>query len=140
MPGDWMPQRETGISQIDSEHHELVAAAEALGAALVTSSEGEVARTLEGFTGSVLKRFESEERWMRMNRFPLAREHVVKHDQFIARLAAMSKDFGEEGVSAVLKLRLRNALAWLEDHIEDDDRNVGRQHETITRIAAATAA
>jgi hemerythrin len=140
VPGTWKPHLETGITDIDTQHRELVDAIGALGAALAATEEEGTARTLECLTGYVLVHFEAEERWMRENRFPLLKEHIAKHDQFITRVVAMSKDHSEEGTSAVLKLRLRNALAWLEDHIEDDDRDLGKHASASARAGAAPRA
>jgi hemerythrin len=137
--GTWKPRLETGISDIDRQHRELVEAIGALGASLASTDEEGAARTLETLTGYVLVHFEAEERWMRENRFPLLKEHIAKHDQFITRVVAMTKDHSEEGTSAVLKLRLRNALAWLEDHIEDDDRDLGKHVAAKTRAAPTGA-
>lgn len=139
MSGSWKPRLETGIAEIDRQHRELVDAIGALGASLASTDEGGAERTLECLTGYVLVHFEAEERWMRENRFPLLKEHIAKHDRFITRVVAMSKDHSEEGTSAVLKLRLRNALAWLEDHIEDDDRDLGKHVAARARAAAAGA-
>jgi hemerythrin len=133
----WKTHLETGITDIDRQHRELVDAIGALGAALASTDEEGAARTLECLTGYVLVHFEAEERWMREHRFPLLREHIAKHDQFITRLVAMTKDHVEAGTTAVLKLRLRNALAWLEDHIEDEDRDLGKHGAAKARAVAA---
>jgi hemerythrin len=137
--GSWKSHLEIGIPDIDAQHRELVEAIGALSAALAASHEDAVARTIECLTGYVLVHFEAEERWMRENRFPLVREHIAKHDQFVTRVVAMNKDYTEEGTSAVLKLRLRNALAWLEAHIEDDDRDFRRHVGASARPAPCAA-
>lgn len=126
MAGSWKSDLETGIADVDKQHKDLVDAIGALGAALAANDEQAASRILTCLTGYILVHFEAEERWMRANGFPLVREHIAKHDQFVARVVAMTKDHAEEGMSAVLKLRLRNALSWLEEHIEDDDQDLTR--------------
>jgi hemerythrin len=126
MPGGWKAHLETGIPEVDKQHQEITDAIGALGAALACADGEGAAHALDCLRQYVLVHFEAEERWMRANRFPLLREHVAKHDQFITRVVALSRDHAEEGPTAVLRLRLRNALAWLEAHIEDDDRDLAR--------------
>jgi len=138
MAGSWNPKLETGIPDVDEQHRELVDAMGALAAALAISDEAAVRNTLECLTHYALVHFEEEERWMRANQFSLLREHVAKHDQFITRVAAMTKDHAEEGTTAVLRLRLQNALSWLEAHIADEDRDLAKHAAAVHRATAAT--
>jgi hemerythrin len=63
---------------------------------------------------------------MRESRYPRLREHVTKHDQLVARLVSLTRDHAEDGSSPLLALRVRNALAWLQDHTEEEDRKLAR--------------
>jgi hemerythrin len=129
--GTWGPHLEIGVPEIDAQHREIVEAARDLVAALTMAQGDAAAGTLEVLAHHVLVHFETEERWMRETRYPRLREHVAKHDQFVARLVALAKDHAAAGGSSVLALRLRNALAWLEDHTEEDDRKLARHVATV---------
>jgi hemerythrin len=137
VPATWGPHLEIGVPEIDAQHREVVEAALDLVAAL-SMAQGDVAdRILEVLAHHVLVHFETEERWMRQTRYPRVREHVAKHDLFIARLVALEKDHAAAGGSPVLALRLRNALAWLEDHTEDEDRRLARHVRAVAGVLGA---
>lgn len=139
MPATWEPRLAIGVPEIDAQHREIVETAAALEAALATSAEA-ATLTLEILARYVLVHFETEERWMRSTRYPRLREHVALHDQFIARLVAMTRDHEEGGACSVLLLRLRNALAWLEDHISEDDRRLGMHAAAAVRTGRGAPA
>jgi hemerythrin-like metal-binding protein len=126
MRGTFGPQHELGVPEIDGQHRDIIATALDLVAALSISGEASVAPTLEVLSRYVLVHFEAEERWMRRAGYPRYGEHVARHDQLVARVVAMTRDHAQAGASAVLALRLRNAVAWLEDHIDEDDRKLAR--------------
>jgi hemerythrin-like metal-binding protein len=139
MASNWGPHLRTGISEIDAQHEELFRVASTMSERLAVVGEVDsTAETLEWLTEFALRHFELEERWMRQNRFRLLREHVEKHDRFLAQLAAMINDLRDNGASAVLKLRLRNALASLEAHVEDDDRGFAK-HKAASHQTGAYA-
>lgn len=126
MAATWGAHLEIGVPEIDAQHRDIIAGAKELEAALVSADPEATARTLEHLAHDVLVHFETEERWMRRCRYPGRLEHVRRHDEFVERLLAMGRDRAESGPSAVLRLRLRNALAWLEEHIDGEDRLLGR--------------
>jgi hemerythrin len=134
----WGPHLEIGVPAIDAQHREIVETALDLVAALTIAETASVARILEVLAQHVLVHFETEERWMRESRYPRLRDHVAKHDQLVARLVALTRDHAEAGPSPLLALRVRNALAWLQDHTEEDDRKLARHVGVVASNGAAT--
>jgi hemerythrin len=116
------PDLETGIAEIDAQHRAIFGTLQNLDTALALGDEDSPNIALRILSRYVLDHFETEERWMRRTAYPRIREHMAKHDNFVAALVAMTNEHAGAGASAVLALRLRNALSWLRDHIESEDQ------------------
>lgn len=125
MASTFGPHLEIGVAEIDAQHREIVATALDLAAALAISGSA-AGPALEVLTRYVLVHFEAEERWMREVGYPRYADHVAHHDQLVGRLVALTRDHDRSGPSPVLSLRLRNAVGWLEDHIDEEDRRLAR--------------
>jgi hemerythrin-like metal-binding protein len=108
------------------KHQELIERVAAANEALRRGEQEAVAPALEFLADRVLGTFEAEEGWMRRIRYPRYDLHVSKHDEFVGRLLSMVSEQESTGATSLLSLRLRMALGWLEDHVEEEDAELGK--------------
>lgn len=136
MPTTFGPDLEIGVPDIDAQHREIFDALRTLDAALAAPDDEAEDVALTVLSRYVFAHFETEERWMRQTAYPRTREHVSKHDEFAARLVAMTEERDEGGGTALLALRIRSAIAWVRDHIQGEDQLLGRHLEPRRHAAA----
>ena len=119
----------TGVPTLDTEHQDLVAAINRLEQAEETGDLQEVIVHLKSFRDDLALHFASEERYLRMVRFPASDEHALHHaetlsaiDQLLGQVASSSVVSGtvaEEcyhNFLTILLTRDMSFINWLHDH------------------------
>jgi hemerythrin len=119
-------QLEIGVPEIDAQHREMFGTLATLEAALARADEAAATVALNLLSRYALEHFETEERWMRRTSYPRLREHLSQHDDFVARLVAITNERADGGPCPHLIQRIQNALSWLRDHIENEDQLLAR--------------
>lgn len=139
MQTDWGPHLAIGVQDIDAQHREILRPLAALDAALARGDTGAAALTLQVVSRYVVYHFQTEERWMRRNRYPGLREHMARHDELVADLVAITYDLADDAGTSALRLRVRNAVAWLHEHIRAEDQRL-RQHAATLPVVVPVLA
>lgn len=128
---DWGPHLAIGVQEIDAQHREILRPLVALDAALADGDAGAAALTVQVVSRYVLYHFQTEERWMRQNRYPGQREHMVRHDELVVELVALTYDLSTDAETRAMRLRVRRAVALLQEHIHVEDRLLARHAATL---------
>jgi hemerythrin len=124
----WTNDLNTGVAKIDSQHQELFRRIDAL---LEASKKGqgraEIAATMAFLEAYVVTHFQDEEQLMRESGYPGYAAHRELHVAFMADLADLKAQFGRDGATSVLVIRVQQrVVAWLRTHIAGPDQAVGR--------------
>jgi hemerythrin len=136
---DWGPHLAIGVQEIDAQHREIVRPLAALDAALARGDTGAAALTVQVVSRYVVYHFRTEERWMRRNRYPGLREHVARHDELVADLVSLTYDLADAPGSSAMRLRVRSAVAWLQEHIRVEDQRLGQHAATLPVVLPVLA-
>ncbi len=117
----WSPALDTGITEIDDQHRELVRLINALDAA-VRNGDPSVPweRTHEQLVDHISIHFRAEEQRMAQASYPLLHEHHLQHGAFAIELVRMAR---QEGGVASAEAMLAFLMTWLVDHVQGSDRH-----------------
>jgi len=124
---EWTGDLDTGVSEIDAQHRELLERINALLEVCAGSRPRHEARRVIDFLEEyVVTHFNTEEKLMTASDYPEYRRHKEEHAIFIERLADVKRKFHDEGAAAdVLHLATRTLIEWQDVHIRRTDRKLG---------------
>lgn len=131
---DWGPHLAIGVQEIDAQHREIIRPLAALDAALARGDTGAVALTVQVLSRYAVYHFQTEEGWMRRNRYPRLREHMARHDALVADLVSLTFDLGADPDSALMRMCAGNVVAALQEHINVEDQRLAQHAETLPVI------
>ncbi len=122
----WNPGLAIGVPQIDNQHVELFARADALLAAMSAgSSAPELVRLIAFVADYVQRHFSDEERLMRERRYPALGDHLAQHREFTRQFEAITADLHAKGPSSAITIRLQQLVCrWLVAHIGSVDKRL----------------
>ncbi|MCD6292327.1 MAG: bacteriohemerythrin [Deltaproteobacteria bacterium] len=126
--GDLMPWSDSlknGVSEFDNQHHRLVDLINELYKAMKTGRGNEViVKVLDELVDYTGTHFAAEERLMLEHKYPDYDNHIVIHQEFVAKVVDFQKKFklGEATLSLDLLEFLKD---WLIAHIKGIDRKYG---------------
>lgn len=120
----WDPTLVLGVPFIDAQHEELFRRLDALIASIRGGrSREEVAHTLEFLGAYSREHFSAEEALMAEKGYPGIVDHRAEHERFGAELRALLAEYGRDGATASLIIRVNTQLtSWLRTHIYRTDR------------------
>ena len=123
----WKDSLLVGVTQIDNEHRELVAAIDRL---MEACNQGKGRATIEEtlvFTVSYTKKhFGAEEILQAQYAYPGIAAHKAIHAQFITSINSLYQEFKENGPNIALTGKLNKMLVdWLINHISTEDKKLG---------------
>lgn len=120
----WDPTLVLGVPFIDRQHEELFRRLDALIASIRGGrSRDEVAHTLEFLGAYSREHFAAEEALMEEKGYPALPDHRAEHERFGAELRALQAEYGRDGPTASLIIRVNTQLTtWLRTHIYRTDR------------------
>lgn len=117
----WTSDLETGIQEVDMQHHRIVEYINELDRARVSQSRAEVVEVLEDPIDYTLSHFAFEEELMRDAQYKYLGPHRKVHEIFTRKVHEMKMRFDAgEDVTAELNSMLSR---WLFNHIKCDDAN-----------------
>ena len=124
----WRESLAIGISEIDSQHKELLARFGNLLAACKESRGISELRSLLAFLDDyVIVHFRDEEQLQVQHNYPDQAEHKRQHTYFIARLKELKQEVESDGVALHHVIEVNNMLLnWLINHISVVDKELGR--------------
>ncbi|GFO67054.1 hemerythrin [Geomonas limicola] len=125
----WRTSLETGDVAIDRQHRELLEKINQLLLCCTEGTEKEQLAPLLGFLrGYVRSHFEDEETFQRLNNCPGYQAHKRQHDQLLASLETLDRQFLHEGASlAVVSQTLKLTYRWMVEHIYHEDQTMVQQ-------------
>lgn len=119
----WTHALVAGHPEMDSQHRQLVALANALNEAMLQRADDEVLRKqFAGLVSYAAMHFTSEERLMAQSAYPAALEHRKEHERLLLDLYRMRGDHAPGVRQVVQALALLHD--WLREHIETSDRQL----------------
>ena len=121
----WKTEYDTGIKEIDKQHHKLVSMLGDLQAAVrSTTEEPDIGGRLIAFIKHTKSHLSDEESLMRRISFSRYDEHKLQHVQLVDRLVSLLQRLktGDDMSPAALVEFLQH---WLLDHIIKDDAEIG---------------
>jgi hemerythrin len=123
----WYPALEVGVREVDDQHRELFRRVDALLDAMVARRGPEVLGPLFDFLGQyAVEHFAAEEALMRVHRYPQRADHEAEHQQFVEDFAALRREYGSEGPTALLLVKVNGrVIQWLTEHISRTDKALG---------------
>lgn len=115
----WRSDLAVGVPEIDAQHQELFARANAVLEAIAPDASPREIRRLLDFLGTYCDdHFGSEERLMRRVRYPGVEQHVLEHAVFVLRFRAIEEELDAHGPSEQLAASLQRLISgWLVQHI-----------------------
>jgi hemerythrin len=116
-----------GVPLIDQQHQELFGRLDRLVEAIRAGrSAQEVGGILDFLAGYVKEHFSAEEKVMEEAAYPEREAHAAEHRRFELDLAALRREFEQDGPSALVVVRVNARITlWLRDHIYRTDRALG---------------
>ena len=124
----WTPKLAVGVAEIDAQHKELFARANALLAAMSTGKPADEVKRLLAFVEDYCARhFASEERVMREKRYPGLAAHKAQHEDFTRRFQELVAQLQLKGASPTVTLATQSFVCgWLVEHIGKVDMELGK--------------
>ena len=123
---EWTRALEVGHPRIDEEHQSLVAALNALQAALEQGRDRqEVERVLVFLRGYTVRHFETEETMMIRHGYPDAPAHFAAHAELVVQVSDLIAEF-RLGRNVLTQAVLEFLEHWLVDHIQGRDQELGK--------------
>lgn len=122
----WYRALEVGVQEVDDQHRELFRRVDALVDAMAARRGPEEMGPLFDFLGRyAVEHFTAEEALMRVHGYPQRHAHEVEHQQFVDDFAALRREFGREGPTALLLVKVNGRVVqWLVDHISRTDKEL----------------
>lgn len=123
----WEDSLLLGVSEMDSEHKELIEKANVLFEALGDPSKSSevILDTLDYLAIYVVKHFNSEEKLQKQYNYPGYKEHHQIHEDFKQEVALLVKDIKDNGLSITKKIAVNKMLIkWLQNHIGVEDKKL----------------
>lgn len=121
MLADWKPEYETGHSQIDSEHQELVALIEGLAEAISQKASSEDLKLLLDKTiAHTREHFQAEENLVRNRSYRRFDIHCAGHDNVLYSLSKIAKKFSQDPSYLTLEIVQSIKDAVIKHIVEDD--------------------
>ena len=131
----WIEKYNTGITEVDAQHRQIVTYLNQLHEARVSGNEKAVKDVIEGIIDYTLSHFAFEEALMEQVAYPFASAHKSVHESFIKRVDKFQVRFkaGENIAEELFNLLKR----WLLNHIQRDDaayvRAVNAHFDSLTK-------
>lgn len=127
MAMQWSDDLSVGVSEIDSQHKELINRVnnllEAMKEGKAKAHLGQVLQFLEDY---VVTHFGTEEKYMTKYGYPSFDQHKSQHVAFVQDFSGLKKEFESDGASSALVIRLqRQVCDWLVSHITKTDKSLG---------------
>jgi len=123
---EWSDKYLLGVKKFDTDHehlfdlmnksHELIEN---------TAPDARLETILDELFDYASYHFDTEEAWMREHSYPKLAEHIVEHDGFRKRFAALQNNFHAHKTTPKIKLYIF-LLDWLANHILSTDFHYAR--------------
>jgi hemerythrin len=123
----WQNNLSIGIELIDNQHKRWIEHYNDVVESLTSQeSREQLSKTLGFLIDYTEGHFLLEEKHMSSNRYPGFPEHKAKHDELRSTLAALVREFEEEGATIQLSKAIDTFLGnWLIKHIHEVDTKFG---------------
>lgn len=120
---EWTSDLATGVGEIDNQHKEIFKRFDRL---FTACGEGrgkeEVLKLLVFLEDYVKEHFTAEERLQMRSGYPDYPSHKAAHQQFVADVEKLTREFRDEGVTLPLVIQTNKTLSsWLIQHIKRVD-------------------
>jgi hemerythrin len=129
----WTQDLAIGVREIDEQHKKLFEMAEQLFEAGKNRKAKEFIGELLDFLGDYTKRhFKDEEGYMLKINYPDYAVQKKQHDDFIAKVASLKKEYTASGGNLLVILNANQmVLNWLVNHISKEDKKIGQFAKTL---------
>lgn len=130
---EWSPALCIGVAEIDQQHEELFALANALVDAVGAARTERLLELLAHLGSYIAKHFETEEALMRRTGYPDRDAHVREHRAFTAtfnRLVAAFARYGSDDGRVASQVE-QEVTQWLERHVATSDMALGEFLRTL---------
>jgi hemerythrin-like metal-binding protein len=124
----WSDELTTGVTEVDTQHKELIRLVNDFHEALMQGKGREVVGDAIHFLSDyVVKHFQMEERLMLDNHYPGYVAHKGQHEQFIKDFTKLANDFNTAENSSLLAINVqRSIMQWLINHIMKVDKEMAK--------------
>lgn len=125
---EWDDSLALGIPEIDAQHRVLLDLLNALYEAILAREPGRGYRdALDGALAYARDHFLVEEELMRRSSYPRLDKHVLRHQEFVDKMAGLAENADEPG-SAEAEDMLEFLRDWLIGHIMGGDQTFARYY------------
>ena len=123
----WRSEYQTGITEFDIQHSELIGLMEELHDAYMGEDEQATA-LLQKLESAIRMHFEHEEKLMRDHRYPFAADHIAQHRSYLNYFDKLGEEISSNrGDRWYTGFRIKLALAeWMLNHSNRDDRHLAK--------------
>jgi len=119
----WTDSLVVGQPDMDSQHRQLVALANALNEAMLQNADEDVLRRqFSGLVSYTAMHFTSEERLMAEKAYPAAAQHRKEHERLLLDLYRMRGNYAPRANEILQTLSFLED--WLKGHIDTSDRQL----------------
>jgi len=129
----WTPDLSVGVEKIDSQHKMLFEKADQLFSAGKNGKSKDFIAQMLDFLGDYTKQhFRDEETYMASIRYPELAAQKKAHNDFMAEVAKLKKDYKESGGNILLIINSNQmVIEWLTKHISLMDKKIGVYAKTL---------
>ncbi len=126
----WKDSYKIGVQEVDDQHKELFERLNAFlrvvrGKETMEVKAEKVAETLAFMGEYVIVHFDSEEEIQRRYNYPNYETHRQIHERFKAEIAKFEDGFHRQFDEDLLQEFSGKLLAWLINHVADEDQRIG---------------
>ena len=125
---EWRDEFTVGVGEIDSQHHELLARINDLGAKIIRGDASGIGETLDFLDDYVHFHFGSEEKLMDSVDYPLRADHKHEHRTFVERFGRLRSEITSGSHDPLyLAFRIQIFLCdWFANHIAKTDGHLAK--------------
>lgn len=122
---DWSDSLSVQVKEIDEQHKRLVQMVNRLHEAMMKKQGrlvvGGIISELADYT---VYHFATEEKYMRLYKYPGTDEHLIEHKQFVQKVSAFKQDYDSGKLGVTIEV-LNFLNKWLVTHISGTDKKFG---------------
>lgn len=126
----WSKDFETGVSEIDEQHKELINRLNTVvtsGMASITKEETE--KTIKFLGDYIIKHFNDEEMLQKQWGYPKYEWHKGQHQHYVNEFKKLKSEYMQNGASAKFTLVLNKSMIdWIVKHIKSVDVELGKYY------------
>ncbi|MEW6507027.1 MAG: bacteriohemerythrin [Bacteroidota bacterium] len=121
---DFTDSEKVNVQKIDNQHQSMLKIINRIHARITQSKSYDCLKEFSDLLREVENHFETEERYMKENRFPGYYSHKLEHDRFFNQMVNIFEKMNS-GSFSITEDQLNSFKRWFYNHLELSDKKCG---------------